>query len=131
MTFNLKYFLAALVFFLMEVFMAVYVRDTFIRPYGGDFLVVIFLYCLLKGFFRIPVKNAIFAVLIFAYLVETLQYFRFTELLKLQDNKIASVVLGSHFEWLDMLLYTLGGVAIYAAEKSRSSYFRSKAKTSA
>lgn len=130
MTFNVKYFLVALFFFFIEVIIALYVQDSFVRPYGGDFLVVIFLYCLLQSFFRIPVKNAIFGVLVFAYFIETLQYFKASEFFGISDNKVASVVLGKHFEWLDILLYTLGGLAIYAMEKSRSMYFRSKTKNS-
>ena len=117
--FNLKYFLAALLLFFILVFIAVFVRDSFIRPYGGDFLVVIFLYSVLKSFFRIPVKNAIFGALLFSFFVEALQYIRLINFLELQDNKIASVVLGSHFEWLDLLVYSLGGLTIFIIEKLR------------
>ncbi|MGB7785750.1 MAG: DUF2809 domain-containing protein, partial [Salinimicrobium sp.] len=65
--FQKSYFLASLILFLLLVFIAAYVSDDIIRPYGGDVLVVIFLYCLLKSIFRIPVKNAIFGVLVFAF----------------------------------------------------------------
>lgn len=118
--FNLKYFLAALLLFISLVFIAAFLKDPFIRPYGGNFLVVIFLYCLLKSFFRIPVKNAIFGVLVFSFLIEGLQFAGLIYFLELQDNAIASAILGSHFEWLDILLYSLGGLAIYLVEKSGS-----------
>ncbi len=130
MQFDLKYFLAAVILFFVEVFIAAFVQDSFIRPYGGDFLVVIFLYCLLKSFFKLPVKNAILGVLLFAFAVEGSQYYKLIDLLGMQDNTIASAVMGNHFEWLDMLLYTLGGLAIFGIEKWRSSSFRSR-KTSA
>ena len=120
LVFNRKYFLAALLLFFGLLFIAVFVRDSFVRPYGGDFLVVIFLYCLLQSFFRIPVKNAIFGVLLFSFLIEGLQYVELINYLGLQDNGIASAVLGSHFEWLDILLYSLGGLAILLVEKLRS-----------
>ncbi|WP_029033386.1 DUF2809 domain-containing protein [Salinimicrobium terrae] len=129
MQFNLKYFLAAVILFFIEVFIAVFVQDSFIRPYGGDFLVVIFLYCLLKSFFRIPVKNAIFGVLLFSFVVEGSQYLRLVDLMGLQDNKIASVVLGNYFEWLDMVIYTLAALTIYWIEIMRCASFRSR-KTS-
>nr|WP_255702498.1 DUF2809 domain-containing protein [Salinimicrobium sediminilitoris] len=109
---------------------AAFVQDCFIRPYGGDFLVVIFLYCLLKSFFRLPVKNAILGVLLFAFAVEGSQHFKLIYLLGMQDNTIASAVMGNHFELLDMLLYTLGALAIFGTEKLRSAAFRSR-KTSA
>ena len=123
----MNYFLLAVVLFFTEVAIALFVRDTIIRPYGGDLLVVIFLYCLLKSFFRIPVKNAIFGVLLFCFFIEALQYFQFIRLLDLQDDPVASAVLGSHFEWLDILLYLLGGLSIFIAE----AIFRRKRATSA
>lgn len=117
--FKKSYFLAALFFFILEVLIALYIKDAFLRPYGGDFLVIFFLYSLLKAFFRIPVKNAIFGVLLFAFVIEGLQYFNFVRLLGLEENKIASVALGSHFEWLDMVLYSLGALIIALVERSR------------
>ena len=130
MIFNKKYFFAALLLFFIEVLIAAFVRDSFFRPYGGDFLVVLFLYCLLKSFFRIPVKNAIFGVLLFAFTVEGSQYLKLVNSLGLKDNKIATAVLGNHFEWLDMLSYTLGALTILGIEKLRSNSFPSS-KTSA
>lgn len=96
-----------------------------IRPYGGDFLVVIFLYCFLKSFFRIPVKNAIFGVLLFAFFVEASQYFGLVTVLGLRENKIASAVLGNHFEWLDMLLYVLGALAVLGGEQIKRCFIKS------
>lgn len=119
LTIHKKYFLLALILFFVEVLIAMYVQDSFVRPYGGDFLVVIFLYCLQKSFFKIPVKNAIIWVLLFAFLVEGLQYFHLIKVLGLEGNRVASTVLGSHFEWLDMLLYTLAAGTIFLAESLR------------
>lgn len=124
--FRKGYFFLAILIFLIEVVIAVYVQDAFLRPYGGDFLVVIFLYFLLKSFFDIPVKNAIFGVLLFAFVIEGLQFFNFIELLGLEDNKIASVVMGSHFEWLDMALYALGGLAVYLVELKRRGFSKNR-----
>lgn len=122
--FNKKYFTAAIFFFVIEVLIALYVKDDFIRPYGGDFLVIFFLYCLLKSFFKVPVKNAIFGVLLFAFIIEGLQYFKIVDRLGLEHNPIASVVLGSHFEWLDILLYTLGAFAVVLLELARRQFIR-------
>ncbi len=119
MVFNLKYFLAATILFLMEVLIAIYVKDSIIRPYGGDILVVIFLYCLLKSFFNIPVKNAIFGVLVFAFVLEGFQYFNFIKWAGLENNQIAAAVLGSHFDWLDIFLYCVGAVIIVLVEQVR------------
>ena len=48
--FNKTYFLLALLLLLAEVLIALYLHDALIRPYGGDFLVVILLYCFVKSF---------------------------------------------------------------------------------
>ncbi|MEG9327512.1 DUF2809 domain-containing protein [Salinimicrobium catena] len=114
--FQKTYFFIALLLFLLLVFIAMYVRDSFIRPYGGDLLVVIFLYCLIRSFFRIPVKKAVFGVLLFAFFIEGLQYLELIRRLELENNAVAVAVLGSHFEWLDLLLYSVGAILIFGFE---------------
>ncbi|MGB7786249.1 MAG: DUF2809 domain-containing protein [Salinimicrobium sp.] len=121
-----SYFLASLILFLLLVFIAAYVLNDIIRPYGGDVLVVIFLYCLLKSFFRIPVKNAIFGVLVFAFALEGLQALRLVQRLGLEGNKLASAVFGSHFDWKDLLLYLLGGGIVLVLEKTKNKIFGSE-----
>lgn len=74
----------------------------------GDFLVVILIYCFLKSFLNIPVLSTAIAVLIFSYCVETLQYFQLVKRLGLEHSKLARIVIGTSFEWIDMLAYTLG-----------------------
>jgi hypothetical protein len=117
--FQKTYFYLALLLFLLLVYIAMYVKDAFIRPYGGDLLVVIFLYCMVRSFLRTSVKNAIFGVLLFAFFIEGLQYLQLISLLELKNNAVAVAVLGSHFEWLDLLLYALGAFLIFGFEKMR------------
>lgn len=125
LTFRKNYFFAAVFLFLVEVFIALYIRDAVIRPYGGDFLVILLIYCLLKSFFKIPVKNAILGTLAFAFLVEGLQFIKLIKLLGLEGNSLASAILGSHFEWLDMLLYSLAALTLLGFEKMLG-YFRAQ-----
>lgn len=120
LVFHKNYFSGALFLFLILVGIAGYVRDSFIRPYGGDLLVVIFLYCLLKSFFKIPVKSAILGVLVFAFVIEGLQPLSLVEGLGMEENAIASAMLGNHFDWLDLLLYTLGAGIVLLVESLRS-----------
>lgn len=108
--FDLKSFLVFLLIFVIEVIIALYVRDSIIRPYGGDVLVVMLMYYFLKSFVRVKPLYLAIAVLIFAYAVEIGQYFNLVEVLGMQDNKIMSVVIGSSFSWGDMLAYTVGAV---------------------
>ena len=110
--FNLKYFLFAITLFIVEVLIALYVRDSIIRPYGGDYLVVMLIYCSVRSFINIrPIKLAI-AVLLFSYCIETLQYFKLIDRIGLADNEIAKTVIGYGFSWLDILAYTLGIITI-------------------
>ena len=53
--FHKGYFLAAVGLLLLEIFIALFVHDRFIRPYAGDFLATIFVYCLLGSFVRASV----------------------------------------------------------------------------
>ena len=116
LTFNLRFFLLSILFFVIEVLIALYVKDDFVRPYVGDYLVVMLIYCAVRTFIKAnPVKVAI-AVLLFAYMIELLQYFRIVDRLGLSGNPVAKTVIGYGFEWWDMLAYTLGVLTILLVE---------------
>ena len=117
MTFNKKYFLLSLLLFIIEVLIPMFVRDRFIRPYFGDFLVVILLYCMVRTFWNSPVAQTVLGILAFAYLLETLQYFHLVEHLGLQGSELARTVIGTGFAWGDMLAYTLGGLLAWGIER--------------
>lgn len=108
LTFNLTHLIIAVLLFLVEVLIAVYVHDAFIRPYIGDVLVVILLYYLVKSFIDTPVFETAIVVLLFSYMVETLQYFNFVGLIGLSNSKLANIIIGNSFAWGDMLAYTVG-----------------------
>ena len=116
--FNWTYFLLSIILFIIEVLIALFVHDSFIRPYFGDVLVVILLYCMLRSVIQTSVWKAAIAVLIFAYCIETLQYFNFVEKVGLQDYLIARIIIGNSFEWLDLASYTAGAVIVIGIEKS-------------
>ena len=119
-SFNKNYFILSVIIFITEVLIALFVRDSFIRPYFGDFLVVILLYCMVRSFLNYPVPVVVMAVLLFAYLMETLQYFKLVELLGLEGSKLATTLIGTDFAWMDMLAYTLGAVAIIWVERRQA-----------
>ena len=117
-----RYFTPALLLFLLEVLIARYVHDSIIRPFGGDFLAVVFLYCLIKSFFYIPVFKAASWALLVAYAIELSQYFHLTRLLGLQDSKAITLILGSFFSWTDILCYTCAFVLIIMTEQFRARF---------
>ncbi|HYC27971.1 MAG TPA: DUF2809 domain-containing protein [Chitinophagaceae bacterium] len=116
LTFNWRYFVAAFLLFIIEVLIALFVHDSIIRPYIGDYLVVILIYCAVRTFLKAPVVKVSTGVLLFAYLVEVLQYFKIVDRLGLSGNIIAKTVIGYGFEWWDMLAYTLGIVTVVIIE---------------
>ena len=117
LTFNKKFFILAIFLFVIEVLIALYVRDNFVRPYLGDYLVVMLIYCTVRSFINAPVINIAIGVLLFSYLVELLQYFRLVDRLGLEDNIVAKTVIGYGFEWKDILAYTLGILTILFLER--------------
>ncbi len=119
-TFQKHYFVLTILFLIIEVLIALFVHDSFIRPYVGDFLVVMLIYCFIKSFFRITLLKAALGVLLFSYLVEFMQYLKFVKYLGLQKSNMANTILGNSFAWVDMLAYTLGVLVIVLIEKSRS-----------
>ena len=112
-----KYLFLAVLLFMVEVMIAVFVHDQFVRPFGGDFLVVILLYCFVKGFWDAPVLKVAVGVLLFSYLIEVMQYFHIVKILGLEHSKIATIVIGNAFEWTDILAYTLGVLVVLWAER--------------
>lgn len=114
--FHLWLFVIFILLFLTEVFIALFVNDRVIRPYGGDFLVVIMIYYFIKSFVQISYKYLLPFVLLFAYAIELCQLFDVVTILGLQDNMVIKTVLGTSFSWGDMIAYTLGIGLCYAIE---------------
>ncbi|RYZ99605.1 MAG: DUF2809 domain-containing protein [Sphingobacteriaceae bacterium] len=115
--FRLKYFITGLVIFIIEVIIALFVKDAIIRPHIGDLLVVIMIYCFIRAFFNCTVLQAAAFTLLFSYTIEILQYFKLVELLGLQKSLFARIVIGTHFSWIDMIAYTAGIIIVMLAEK--------------
>ena len=105
------------VIFVVEVLIALFVRDNFIRPYGGDILVTILICCFVRIFFHEKVKLLPVWVFLFALAVEIGQYFDYVSLLGLADSKFFSIVLGTGFSFIDIFCYAFGCVIFFISEK--------------
>ena len=119
LTFNKNYFILTLLIFLTEVLIALYIHDNFIRPYIGDVLVVILIYCFVKTFFNFSVSSVAIFVLVFSFTVEFLQYVNIVEKIGLGNYKVARIVIGTSFSWIDLLCYTIGIGCVLLIEKFR------------
>lgn len=127
MTFNKKYFLLFIILFLIEFAIAYFLKDGFIRHTFGDFLVVIMLYCLFRSFLNIKPKPTALLVLIIAFVIEFLQLTNFLEILGLENNIYAKIILGSTFQITDLIAYSLGIITVLIIEnKILLSQFTSK-----
>ncbi len=116
--FRKVYFLVACSLLLLEVVIALFVHDRFIRPYACDFLATIFVYCLFSSSVRASAWRLVGAALAFSYLIEALQYINLLDRLD-WHSRAARIVFGSHFEWGDMLAYTLGALVVVGLEYAR------------
>ncbi|CAH0529377.1 DUF2809 domain-containing protein [Vibrio hippocampi] len=101
--------LKSLVCFIVLVVIALYVRDSFIRPTFGDVLVVVWLYYLLASFLSMPVKWLVLLVVLIAFFVEIGQLLQVTTWLGIEPSSPLAVILGATFDWKDLLAYCVGG----------------------
>lgn len=124
--FNRKYFFASCALFLVLVYIALFVNDQFIRPFLGDVLVVGWMYLFLKSFIKLQRYKLAHAVLFFSYSVEVAQFFDLVTILGLQHIKAARIIIGSTFDWLDLLAYTIGWFSIILIEYYRVALAKKK-----
>ncbi len=105
---RINYLIAFVTIFLVEVFIALFVRDKFIRPYIGDVLVVFVVYSAVRVVFPSKFKYLAVYTFLFAVFVEILQLINIVQILGLEDNKILSIAIGSTFDFKDILCYGVG-----------------------
>ena len=119
--FQPKYFITTVVLFVVEVLIALYMHDAIIRPYFGDVLVVILIYAFIKSFIDFPYLQLSISVLLFSYLIEILQHFNLVKHLGLEQYAVARIVLGTSFQWMDFVAYTIGILIVIGVEKGGES----------
>lgn len=116
--FDKKYGLIFLAVLIGEIIIALFIKNPTIRGSIGDVLVVILIYCFIQTFFNFDKAKTIIGVGIFAILIEILQAFDLIEKLNLQDNKLASTVIGTTFDMNDIWAYVAGCALVYMLEFS-------------
>lgn len=113
---RLPYILTFVLLLLAEIYIGLFVRDRFIRPYFGDVLVTALLCCLFRAVYPKGVRLLSVYVFIFAIFVEITQYFDLVALLGWENSAFLSVIMGRSFSWKDILCYGAGCAAFWAAE---------------
>lgn len=113
---RIKYTICFLILLVIEVLIALFVHDRFVRPYLGDILVVVVIYFFIRIIFPEKLKLLPLYIFIFASLIEILQYFDIVTMLGLENNKFFRVLIGSTFDIKDILCYGVGCILIAVIE---------------
>ena len=125
---NTKYFILTIILFAAELLIATLIDDQIIRPFVGDVLVVILIYCFLRIFLKVAYWKVALGVLFFASMIEIFQYFDYVKLLGLENNRVLSIAMGRTFEWTDFAAYFMGFLIILFAEKILSKTAHDKSR---
>lgn len=96
----------------IEVLIALFVHDRFVRPYLGDVIVVVVVYCFVRIWIPERVRLMPLWVFLFAVCVEVLQYFRIVEVLGVENNAFLRTLIGTSFSWEDIVCYAAGCVVL-------------------
>jgi len=112
---RLCYCIASAALLLLIVFIAMFVHDRFVRPYGGDVLITIFICCFVRIFFQGKIKLLPIWVFLFAVAVEVGQYFGIVDIIGLGHIRFFRILIGTSFSWADIICYAVGcGIFCFA-----------------
>ena len=105
---RIGYGIVTMILLAVEVFIALFVHDSFIRPYVGDVLVVIVIYSFIR--ILIPQRCKLLPLWIFLFAAgwEVLQLFHMVDLLGLGESRFFRILIGSVFDWKDIVCYAVG-----------------------
>lgn len=112
---RLTYGIVFIVLLTAEVLIALFVHDRFIRPYVGDALVTVLLCCFLRIFWPEKGRGLALWVFLFSVIVEILQLANLPALFGMEGHLI-KLLLGSTFDFLDILCYFCGCALFFLVE---------------
>ncbi len=116
---NSTYLIIALIIFLVEVCIAYFLKTGFIRHTLGDYLVVMLVYCFIKGITNLSVITSALLTFCIAFSVEFLQLTPILEVANLKQYKIARIIFGTTFSVSDLVAYSAGVITILIIEYYR------------
>ena len=112
MKINIKYFIAFIVLFIIEVVIALFINDKIIRPYIGDILIIVLMYTFIKSFIKKEIRFLPIYLFVFAAFIEIIQYINILGLIGLENNKVLKIIIGSTFDIKDILCYLIGSIIL-------------------
>lgn len=112
------YALLAGAIFLIEVAIALFWRDGFVRPYLGDVLAVALVYLVLRTISRLTPMGAAGVALSVSIAIELGQLLHVLDAVGLGANRLARVVLGGVFDPRDIACYLIGALVAFGMDKA-------------
>lgn len=103
-----SYVVATLALLLIEIYIGLFVRDRFVRPFLGDVLVTMLLCCLCRAIKPTGVRLLPLYVMAFATVVEVAQYVDLVALVGLEHNAFISTIVGRSYSYKDLICYAVG-----------------------
>jgi len=119
--FNYKNFAIFLVLFIIEVIIALYITQHFIRHTLGDYLCAIMLFFFIKSLVKMKSFYVAITILLIAYTVEFLQLTPMLTYLNVEENSVIRIILGTTFSITDLVAYTLGVITVFLIDKRLNS----------
>ena len=112
---RLIFIISSITLLAVEIVIGLYVHGSFVRPYLGDTLVVILIWCVLRIIFPTGKPWLSAAVLLFAVAVEITQIFPLCDLLGIK-NALVRTLMGTSFAWGDIVAYLAGCLGTAAGD---------------
>jgi hypothetical protein len=107
----------------VEVIIALFINDNFIRPYFGDYLVIFLVYYFLLSFINADKNKIALGVLVFAFTVEIIQYFQILSYFNMEKNRILRIVAGNTFSFEDLIIYIVAFLSIIFFNSNKTKTF--------
>jgi len=117
MRIRLGHLAVAIGLFAVEVAIALWWRDRFVRPYLGDVLAVAMVHFGLRGVTPLNAASASACAFGLGVAIELGQAAHVLTLVGLQHSALARVVFGGVFDPADLVCYGLGGALAFLADR--------------
>lgn len=115
-----KYIVSFTVNLIVVLLIGFYGAGWFWRGFLSDVFIVVLLFSFLKMLTPASTLKVSLSVLAFSYFVEISQYFNLVEFLGV-NNKAIRIFIGTHFDWLDLIAYTVGFfICLFVGMKSQN-----------
>ena len=115
---RIKWAMFAVALFVIECLIAtVWRKVPFVRADLGDFLVVILLYAMAKAIRPFRATLLALGIFVFAVGVECAQGIGLADRLGFARGSIPSIIIGTTFQWVDILMYATGCLAAWVIDR--------------